>query len=48
MNEAAKLKKILLKFCKQVLGLRSQTQNTFVYGEHGRYQLKLKIIIIVV
>ena len=42
MNEAVRLQKVHLQFCKQVLGLRSQTQNTFVYGELGRYPLKLK------
>ena len=48
INEAVRLEKIHLQFCKQVLGLRSQTQNTFIYGELGRYPLKLMRVIRVV
>ena len=48
MNEAVKLENIHLKFCKQILGVRSQTQNTFVYGELGRYPLKIKRLLRVV
>ena len=48
MNEVVRLEHIHLKFCKQILGVRSQNQNTYVYGELGRYQLKIKRLIRVV
>jgi hypothetical protein len=37
--EAKKIENIHLKFCKNLLGVRPQTQNNFVYGELGREQL---------
>ena len=44
MNEAVRLEHIHLKFYKQILGVRSQTQNTFVYEELGRYPLNIERI----
>ena len=42
MNNENKLESIHLLFCKQILGVRRQTQNSFIYGELGRYPLKIK------
>jgi hypothetical protein len=39
-SNADQLEKIHLKFCKQLLGVRPQTQNNFVYGELGRMTIK--------
>ena len=36
-----KIERIHTKFCKQLLGVKSQTQNNFVYGELGRTTLKV-------
>ena len=36
-----KLERIHLQFCKQLLGVRQQTQNNFIYGELGRCNLKV-------
>jgi len=33
-----------MHFCKSILGVRSQTNNNFVYGEIGRYFLRLRRI----
>jgi len=42
VNEAVKLENIHMHFCKSILGVRSQTNNNFVYGELGRYPLRLR------
>jgi hypothetical protein len=42
------IERIHLKFCKELLGVRSQTQNNFVYGELGRTPLKNKFYINVI
>ena len=34
-----KIERVHLQFCKQLLGVRQQTQNTFIYGELGRHPL---------
>ena len=36
-----KLERVHLQFCKWLLGVRSQTQNNFIYGELGRTNLKV-------
>ena len=41
MNEAVNLERVHMQFCKQLLGVRGQTQNIFIYGELGRYPLKI-------
>jgi hypothetical protein len=33
------IERIHLQYCKQLLGVRAQTQNNFVYGELGRTSL---------
>ena len=43
VNEAVKLENIHMHFCKSILGVRSQTNNNFVYGENIlRYPLRLR------
>jgi hypothetical protein len=37
--EAKRVENFHLKLCKNLLGVRPQTQNNFVYGELGREQL---------
>ena len=44
VNAAGKLENIHMHFCKSILGVRSQTNNNFVYGELGRYPLRLRRI----
>ena len=40
-----KIERIHLKYCKEILGVKTQTQNEFIYGELGRMPLeKLRII----
>jgi len=48
MNEATKLERIHMQFCKQILGVKRQTQNSFIYGELGRYPLKIKRLLRVI
>ena len=36
LNESLKIERIHLKFCKNLLGVKSQTQNNFINGELGR------------
>jgi hypothetical protein len=44
-SNAEQLEKIHLKFCKQLLGVRQQTPNSFIYGELGRMPIKQHRII---
>ena len=46
-SEAAQLETVHLQFMKQLLGVRTQTQN-FVYGELGRFPLQTNIILSVI
>jgi hypothetical protein len=43
-----RIEQIHLKFCKQLLGVRTQTQNNFIYGELGRTPLKQYRIVSVI
>ena len=36
LNNSIQIERIHLRYCKQVLGVRTQTQNNFIYGELGR------------
>ena len=45
MNNANKLENIHTHFLKEILGVKLQTQNNFVYGELGRMPLKQQRII---
>ena len=40
-SNETKLEHVHLKFCKQLLDVRQQTQNNFIYGELGRPSLKI-------
>jgi hypothetical protein len=42
------IEKIHLNFCKQLLGVRTQTQNSFIYGELGRLPIKQHIIVSII
>ena len=42
MENANILENIYLQFCKQLLGVRRQTQNNFIYGELGQFPLKIR------
>jgi len=46
--EAAQLETVHLQYMKQLLGIRTQTQNDFVYGELGRFPLQTNIIISII
>lgn len=48
INESKKIENVHLHFCKNLLGVRLQTQNSFIYGELGRTPLKNDRIIRVV
>ena len=48
MNEANKLETIHMQFCKKILGVKCQTQNSFIYGELGRHPLKLRRLVRVI
>ena len=37
-----------MQFCNQILGVKCQTQNSFIYGELGRYPLKIRRLIRVI
>lgn len=39
-NIATKIERVHLLFCKQLLGVKTQTQNSLVYGELGRMPLR--------
>ena len=39
------LERLHLKFCKQILGVKQNRQNEFVYGEPERYSLIINIIV---
>jgi len=43
-NNSKRLETIHLKFCKQLLGVKLQTQNNFIYSELGRFPLKCSIV----
>ncbi|KAL4233737.1 hypothetical protein ACF0H5_008417 [Mactra antiquata] len=43
--DASPIENIHLKFCKELLNVRKQTQNNFVYGELGRVPLKVNRLI---
>jgi len=47
LNNSVQIERIHIRYCKQVLGVRLQTQNNFVYGELGRVPLINKRIICV-
>ncbi len=38
-SDCVQIERIHIRLCKQVLGVRLQTQNYFVYGELGRVPL---------
>ena len=42
LNDSLKLERIHLSFCKNLLCVRYQTQNNFIYGELGRTSLRTK------
>ena len=42
MDSGNKLEHVHLHFYKEILGVRKQTQNNLIYGELGRYPLRLK------
>ena len=42
LTESMVLERVLIKFCKKLLGVKIQTQNNFVYGELGRTSLITK------
>jgi len=44
VNDDVKLENIHMHFCKSILGVRSQTNNNFIYGELGRYPFRLRRI----
>ena len=46
--EAAQLETVHLQYMKQLLGVRTQTKNNFVYGELGRFPLQTNRIISVI
>ena len=46
--DSQKIKLVHLKFCKHIVGVRSQTQNNFIYSELGRYPLKCYRIVNIV
>ena len=46
--EAAELDTVHLQDMKQLVGVRTQTQNNFVYGELGRFPLQTNIILSVI
>ena len=48
MQNSQKLERIHLQYCKHLLGVRTQTQNNFVYGELGRYPLFVQRTVTVV
>ena len=48
MNEASKLERINMQFCKQILGIQCHAQNSFIYGELGRYPLEIRRLTIVI
>jgi hypothetical protein len=37
------LEKVLLKFCKMILNLKTSTPNYMIYGELGRYPVEIDI-----
>ena len=41
-HPAVSIERLHLKFCKRLLGVKSSTQNNFIYGELGCTPLKLK------
>ena len=47
-HKETKLEKVHLNFCKQLLGVRQQTQNNFIYGELGRVSLKVHRLIAII
>ena len=44
VNDAVKLENIHMHVCKSILGVSSQTNTNFVYGELGRYPPRLRRI----
>ncbi|XP_052787930.1 uncharacterized protein LOC128222834 [Mya arenaria] len=42
LSNSLQIERIHLRFCKELLGVRLQTQNNFVYGELGRTSLLCK------
>ena len=48
INDVLQIERIQLQFCKDILGVRSQTQNNFIYGELGRYPLKIICLVNVI
>jgi hypothetical protein len=47
-NIATKIERVHLLFCKQLLGVKTQTQNNFIYGELGRLPLRLNRLVIII
>jgi hypothetical protein len=45
---ALPIERVHLKFCKEILGVKSQTQNEFIYGELGRIPMRKQRIIIMI
>lgn len=43
-----KIESVHLQYMKQLLGVRLQTQNNFIYGELGRFPLQIYRVISVV
>jgi hypothetical protein len=47
-NNCDIIEKVHTKFCKQLLGVRPQTQNNFIYGELGRIPLKQQMLVSII
>ena len=48
LHDSIKVERVHLKFCKHLLGVRTQTQNNFVYGEFGRTPLYTRRVVSVI
>ena len=48
LQDSIKIERVHLKFCKEILGVRTQTQNNFVYGELGRTPLITRRVVNVI
>ena len=48
LNNSLAIEKVHLNFCKQVLRVRKQTMNKFIYGETGRMPIRYHTIIRVI
>ena len=48
LNDSVKIERVHLKLCKEIICVRTQTQNYFVYGELGRPPLVNRRVVSVI